>query len=295
MPAYASSAARGTLLSIALRLTSFLLSQLTIRSVSAAALGKASIPLELLLSTSLFIGREGFRLALTKEIGDDGCLKRTNEQQKNKDQQLINVSWLSIPVGAIVSSFALLIHLRKCSTNSMDSDQDTQGDYSQWDYKLAGIMYCLASFIESLSEPLVIRCLQTMDFTLKAKAEGAALVMKSLSCFICLNCTHYDWYVNVIMKMGNYSVSNDDESSKPHFAVAAFGISQLVYALVFTTIMYRSAMTSLGGVYLPQNIKALKRNPYQVGNDDRALAYPTKISIFHGHTLYLICIFTLQG
>ena len=45
------TAARGTLLSIALRLASFILSQATVRFVSAAALGKASVPLELLLGT----------------------------------------------------------------------------------------------------------------------------------------------------------------------------------------------------------------------------------------------------
>ena len=68
-----TAAARGTLLSILLRLLSFLLSQLTVRFVSASTLGKASIPLELLLGTALFVGREGFRLGLTKELGDDVC------------------------------------------------------------------------------------------------------------------------------------------------------------------------------------------------------------------------------
>ncbi|KAL7524491.1 hypothetical protein ACHAXR_001707 [Thalassiosira sp. AJA248-18] len=161
------TAARGTLLSIALRLTSFLLSQLTVRFVSVAALGKASIPLELLLSTALFVGREGFRLALTKEIGNDrddakqsGNTTRNNElnnveKSRRRDQQIINVSWLSVPVGALLSMLALLIHLQNCNRNTPDSEHDTQTEYTLLDYKVAGMLYCLASFIESLSEPLV--------------------------------------------------------------------------------------------------------------------------------------------
>jgi len=89
----AEVAARGTLISIILRIASFLLSQLTVRFVSASALGKASIPLELLLGTSLFVGREGFRLALTKEVSehnstvnDDVGDREYDENERNKNQ-----------------------------------------------------------------------------------------------------------------------------------------------------------------------------------------------------------------
>lgn len=291
----AITAARGTLLSIALRLASFLITQLTFRLVSAAALGKASITLELLLGTALFVGREGFRLALTKEVGDDGSLLEwKNDQQQWKSQQLTNVAWLSIPVGGAASIFALLLHLHNCHNIGIDAEQDIQPDYLLWDYKLAGILYCLSSFIETLSEPLLIRCLQQMDVASKAKAEGAALVMKSLSCFGCLQCSRFRWYVNNLMKLGGVSVT-EGASSKAHFSVTAFGISHLVYALVYTTTMYRCARSSIGGLRWPKNIKPQRSNPYQENKGNRGLGYQGKISNFHGRTLYLVFVFTIGG
>ena len=282
-----ASAARGTLFSIALRLASFLLSQLTFRLVSAASLGKASISLELLLSTALFVGREGFRLALTKEVGGDGSVERKKQW---RDQQLINVSWLSIPAGAVVSILALFMHLHNC--NNIGPDMNMQPEYLLWDYKLAGMLYCLSSFIETLSEPLLIRCLQNMDIVSKTKAEGAALVMKSLSCFGCLYCSRFGWYGSTLLKLGGISMNNMESSSTAHFPVTAFGISHLVYALVFTTKMYQHARSSRGGLRWPRNINAQINNPYQKIDARR---YPRKISNFHGHTLYLVFIFTLGG
>jgi len=273
-------AAHGTILSILLRLLSFILSQLTIRLISVSTLGSASIPLELLLSSTLFIGREGFRLALTKEVANTNDGKKDKgsiEKRDSEQQQLINVSWLSIPVGAVLSLFALLIHLNNCKVNNYSSDNNE--DISLLDYKLAGILYCLSSFIETLAEPIVIQCLQLMDVTTKAKAEGVALVMKSISCFTCLYLMRCKWFGDVIMKMysseeGKYQMISDDAN----FAVTAFGLSQLVYALVFTSIMYRHALTKKnGGIQWPKFINK------------------ASMSNFHMHTLYLVCIFTLQG
>lgn len=60
-------AARGTLFTLILRLISFVCTQLTIRALDPSALG-TNIQLELLLTTILFISREGFRLALTQNV-----------------------------------------------------------------------------------------------------------------------------------------------------------------------------------------------------------------------------------
>jgi len=278
-------AAHGTILSILLRLLSFILSQLTIRLISVSTLGQASIPLELLLSSALFIGREGFRLALTKEVAytndDDKKEKGSIERRDSEQQQLINVSWLSIPVGALLSLFALLIHLNNCKVNnSINNSSDNNEDIiSLLDYQLAGILYCTSSLIESLAEPLVIQCLQLMDVTTKAKAEGVALVMKSISCFTCLYLMRCKWFGDVIRMAMIHSLEGDyNMSDDTNFAVTAFGLSQLVYALVFTSIMYRHALTKKNGsIQWPK--------------------YTNKASIsnFHMYTLYLVCIFTLQG
>lgn len=262
------TAARGTLISIALRLASFLLSQATVRFVSAAALGKASVPLELLLGTALFVSREGFRLALTKE-----STKKSDADAKDgrrvEQQKMINVSWLSVPLGAIISMIAMYMHLSTCDHNrSIASEGESKSEYELLDYKLAGALYCFASFIESLSEPLVIRCLQQMDVTTKAKAEGAALVMKSVSCFGCLYVLSSNW------------------------AVSAFGISQLMYGLTFTTTMYWHGILTEEGIQWPKRVtEPTTINPYRSNNSIRQ----SFTQNFDYQQLYLVLVFTLQG
>ena len=249
--AESSTVARGTLLSIGLRLLSFVLSQLTVRYVSAGALGQASIPLELLLSTALFVGREGFRLALTKAEVRNG---------EPRDTRITNVSWLTVPAGALLAVIAAFFHLHQCGQN-----EDTT-----LDYKLAGMLYCLAAFVESLAEPLVIQCLQQLDVATKAKAEGSALVMKSVSCFACLRITQSSWFRSVPM----FS----------QLQVTSFGVSQLAYSIVFSGLVYRKMWTR--GIYWPCEVARTHSNhPYQ-----------TKLrQTFDVQTLRMVLIFTLQG
>jgi oligosaccharide translocation protein RFT1 len=263
-------AARGTLLSIALRLTSFILSQATVRFVSAAALGKASVPLELLLGTALFVSREGFRLALTKDVTE----KKGYDGHTQQQQQMINVAWLSVPLGIIISMFAMFLHIHTCNQNK-GGGEETQSENEATDYKMAGILYCLASFIESLSEPLVIICLQQMDVTTKAKSEGFALVSKSVSCFVCLSILSSDW------------------------AVSAFGISQLIYGFTFTMMMYRfGGRSASGGIHWPKRlISTAPNNPYRANNksDDKKYYSKNTHSNFDYQQLKMVLIFTLQG
>ena len=255
--AESSTVARGTLLSIGLRLLSFVLSQLTVRFVSAGALGQASIPLELLLSTALFVGREGFRLALTKAKVRNG---------DPMDTRITNVSWLTVPVGALFAVTAALLHLHQCGQN-----EDTT-----LDYRLAGMLYCLAAFVESLAEPLVIHCLRKLDVATKAKAEGSALVMKSVSCFACLRITQSNWFRSVPLVI--------QLQEKTNFAVTSFGVSQLAYSVVFSGLMYRKMWTR--GIYWPRGVARTHNN------------HPNQTKLFEHfdvQTLRLVLIFTLQG
>lgn len=328
------AAARGALLSAALRLASFLLTQLTVRIVPAAALGRASVRLELLAGTALFVGREGFRLALTKELdgedgdgnggdegeegGDEGTGTRgaaggggagAGVERRRRQQRSVNVSWLSVPAGAALSALALAVHLRRCGGDvDPGSDDGARDEYEQehelLDYKLAGILYCLASFVESLAEPLVIRCLQRIDVTTKAKAEGAALVMKSASCFGCLYLMRCGWLVNVVATIIGGGKGGAD-AAKYTFAVTAFGVAQLVYASVFTITMYRRG--SPGGIRWPKRISIESspipiQNPYREKGADsnhttikETSPTPFMAQNLDLHTLYLVALFTLQG
>jgi len=78
-------AARGTLLTLILRLFSFACTQITFRALVPEILG-ANLGLELLLTTVLFISREGFRLSLTQKVGIEtwtvGIVRQQSEPSK---------------------------------------------------------------------------------------------------------------------------------------------------------------------------------------------------------------------
>jgi hypothetical protein len=76
------------------------------------------------------------------------------------------------------------------------------------------------------------------------------------------------------------------------FAVTAFGISQLLYATVFTFIMYHKAAASLAGIGWPKLIKAKVENPYRHADDRRTHSIRQHFDL---NTLHLVLMFTLQG
>lgn len=183
--ASARAAARGTLWSFGLKIVSFIATQWTLRTLDPVAFGKASIQLELMLSTTLFCAREGFRLALTKPNSD------------------FQVAFLSIPVGTLISILACTIHWFFAS-----SSDDV-------DYRMAGVLYCLASWVEAWGEPCVLWSLRNIQVSIKAKAEGMATLVKTLS------------LVGLLPLLPDYPIS-------------AFGLSQLLYAVTYTACLYYS-------------------------------------------------------
>ena len=117
------------------------------------ALGRASIRLELLLNKALFIGREGFRLALIRATTT--TTTTTSHPSTNKkdaphtSRNIHHIAWLSIPVCGMLSILALLFHLyswRHLQVSETDTIEQQQ--QSLLDYKISGMMYCLAAFVE---------------------------------------------------------------------------------------------------------------------------------------------------
>lgn len=146
------AAARGTLVTLIFRLVSFACTQATLRLLDPSTLGKASIQLELVHATVLFISREGFRLALTRNVSEDNW----------------NVAWLTIPVSSCVALASLVWHL---VFSSLARDET--------DYRLGGSLYCLAAWIEGCAEPAVLHFLRQMNIAKRASAEGIATVAKT--------------------------------------------------------------------------------------------------------------------
>jgi oligosaccharide translocation protein RFT1 len=186
------AAARGTLVTLLLRLVSFACTQATFRLLDPSTLGKANIQLELLLTTVLFISREGFRLALTRNVSPENW----------------NVAWLTIPVVTVVAGSTLIWHL------SVATDQD---------YRIAGSLYCIASWIEGCAEPAVLYFLRNMNVPKRASAEGLATVAKTMATVILLQYIDAQWHVT------------------------AFGVAQLIYAITYSSYLYTSSWSKLVG------------------------------------------------
>lgn len=188
------AAARGTLITLLFRLVSFACTQATFRFLDPSTLGKASIQLELLLTTVLFISREGFRLALTRNIAPSNW----------------NVAWLTIPTVSLVALVSLVWHVGFSKLSAGDAD-----------YRLGGILYCLAAWIEGCGEPAVLYFLRNMNVAKRASAEGIATVAKTAATIVGLRFLDATWHVT------------------------AFGAAQLIYALVYSTYLYMGAWKHL--------------------------------------------------
>ena len=165
----ARRAARGTLATFALRLVSFGCTQYTLRVLDPSTLGRALVQLDLLLTTILFVSREGFRLALTRNVTDDATW---------------NVAWWSIPMVTLVGVLAVVgWHWHALATN-MDAD-----------FYWAGLLYCTAACVEGWAEPAVLWSLRQLQVTTKASAEGLATVGKTISTVLILQHWKSDWPV----------------------------------------------------------------------------------------------------
>eukprot|EP00536_Pseudo-nitzschia_multiseries_P002577 jgi/Psemu1/322611/estExt_fgenesh1_pg.C_340064 len=169
---------------------------LTIRALDPSTLG-TNIQLELLLTTVLFISREGFRLALTQKVVAENW----------------TVAWLTIPVVTLVSGSTLLWHLLFATTATATADHNEV----HADYRTAGVLYCLASWIEGCGEPAVLFFLRKLEVPPRVEAEGVATVVKTTATALGIRFL---------------------PSSR---SVTAFGLAQFVYAVTYTFYLYARA------------------------------------------------------
>jgi oligosaccharide translocation protein RFT1 len=206
------AAARGTLLTLLLRLVSFGCTQYTLRLVDPATLGKVNIQLELLLTTVLFISREGFRLALTRNITPANW----------------TVAWLTLPVVTGVAGCAVAWHVWFVGSRKYGLDDDDNGtSEGDPDYFQAGLFYCLASWVEGCAEPAVLYCLRRMDIATRVKAEGLATLMKTFGTVVMLQPS----------LLGRILAKD--------WPVTALSLAQLLYAMTYAIFLYSKTFSAL--------------------------------------------------
>jgi oligosaccharide translocation protein RFT1 len=125
----------------------------------------------------------------------------------------LQVAWLTIPVVSIFSGSTLLLHL-------LFSDGDTN---AAADYRIAGILYCLASWIEGCGEPAVLFFLRKLEVPPRVEAEGIASVVKTMATAV------------------GIQVLSSSPSSSSSWSLTVFGLAQLMYSIAYTSYLYARA------------------------------------------------------
>lgn len=208
IPSASSTAAKGALYSSLLRILSFVSTQFIYRVIDPRILGQVSIRMELFYSsTILFLGREGFRLSLSKYP-----LSIPRDETSRK---LENVAWVSVLWSFFLGTIAITYHL------FFSNESDLEINRNRLDYKVGGILYIVATLIEILAEPIVISCLRGFDVKTRVKAEAVATLGKASSILM---------LAHILPKTRHISL---------------FGLAQCLYSIAFTFTLYKEKMSSL--------------------------------------------------
>ncbi|KAI9014343.1 Rft protein-domain-containing protein [Phycomyces nitens] len=185
------------------RLVTFILHQIVLRFTSAETLGIASVQFELLLSTILFLSREGFRCALlrsqdTTTSSSKSPLGVVDTTPEGIEQKTTNVAYIPTCLGLITTILA-------CSY-FLSFDQTCPH------YHLSVVIFGVAAMAELLIEPLFIFALQRLYFQVRVSVEGVAVVLRCLVTF-------------------GLTILGSRGGGENSYGVLAFAIAQLVFGI----------------------------------------------------------------
>ncbi|XP_067854414.1 man(5)GlcNAc(2)-PP-dolichol translocation protein RFT1 isoform X2 [Heptranchias perlo] len=170
-------------LQVLFRVLTFVLNAYTLRYLSKEMIGVVNVRLTLLYSTVVFLAREAFRKA---------CLNVGAEQ---KWAQIINLLWLTVPVGVLWALLLCWVWLWFV----------TAPDPALIPHYEVGVMaFGLSAVVELLSEPLWVLAQVHMLVRLKVMAESLAMVAKCVLTVVCVTLV-------------------------PHWGLYIFSLTQLVY------------------------------------------------------------------
>ncbi|KAF9387109.1 Oligosaccharide translocation protein rft1 [Mortierella sp. AD011] len=217
------------LLQFVSRMLTFSLNQVLLRFTSAETLGIASVQLELLLNTILFLSREGVRCAAIRVSDDPDTAaepeSRTTEEDEKittatlrpgteayKLQKFVNMVYAPIPVGALMTILAVGYFLSQV-------DKSSESEYPG--YRLSIYLYGLSALIELLAEPMFMVAQYRLWVRTRVSVEGTAVLVR---CLLTCALTVYGARSTV--------VGLSSTSSKNTMGVLAFAIAQFVYGLL---------------------------------------------------------------
>eukprot|EP01033_Poteriospumella_lacustris_P002565 gene2565-1862_t len=146
---------------VAQKLIVFVVNQLSLQYTTPEIVGKASIQLELWLSTSLFVSREAIRVA---------CLRYKIEDSPRSKHQFFNMAWTSLPLLALIT-FALFY------TKLHWNHDESAADLSVY------LLYSGAALVETLGEPLYNIYNNQCYIEPRIRAETIGFLVKSVVTF----------------------------------------------------------------------------------------------------------------
>ncbi|KAJ2158031.1 Oligosaccharide translocation protein rft1 [Coemansia sp. RSA 552] len=215
-------------LQVFVRLTTFAMNTLVVYIAGRQAFGVASVRFELLLSTILFLSREGLRNALlrvkgagnTEPGGTDKGIDLTRRPPR-QDQYIINVALVPIGVGMAVAGCLYMLYARGSSPGP-----GTVHAGGVPYYRRSLEMYIVAAWIELWVEPLYVLSRARVLFKLQAQCEGIAVFCRCAT-------------VVLVLLAGRSAGSSPGENA---FRLVAFAAGQMAYsaAILVAYICYMS-------------------------------------------------------
>lgn len=225
------------LLQFVSRMLTFTLNQVLLRFTTAETLGIASVQLELLLNTILFLSREGVRCAAIRVSddsaeGEEGTTSSDNKEKEKEAyrlQKLVNMVYAPIPVGALMTCIAVGYYLFQVTDESV-------GRFPG--YRLSIYLYGISALVELLAEPMFMVAQYKLWFKTRVSVEGTAVIVRCV-----LTCA-----LTVYGARGEATGSSSEGSINNTMGVLAFAIAQFVYGLL-----------TLGGFLLAFWSKSMER------------------------------------
>ncbi|KAF8558427.1 Rft-1-domain-containing protein [Imleria badia] len=212
------------------RLVTFVLNQGLVRLASPQAYGTAAVQFELLMSTILFLSREGIR----------NSLLRVWPQQTNVDKPSSAISVAQCAnLAALPFFFGLPTTLVTIAIYASSASETTA---SQPHFHLALLSYATAAVAELLSEPMHNRAMGEVRTDVRVRAEGLGIIVKTITTYLILL---YD-------NKSGYS---------GELALMAFALGQLAYsAAVFWVYKSRFPDSNLWPTSLPEQQRTSKKH-----------------------------------
>ncbi|VDK36652.1 unnamed protein product [Taenia asiatica] len=170
-------------LQILLRLITFATNGLAYRCVDASVLGLVNFRLGLYYSTLVFTSRESFRRACLSRGGEILLTSGSSHSElRLKWQALLNVMWLTVPVGVLISFILLPLWLCVWPSPSIDSSSSA----TEHQYTLSCLLYTLSAFLELATEPMWLFCQLEMWLRARIVLEAIANIARALGIIIAL-------------------------------------------------------------------------------------------------------------